>query len=68
VVAGSFEAGDVVFFDSRLVHCTSRNKYDCFRISMDSRWCISPVGRKNFGETYHSKFIQNMSRDFSCEK
>ena len=62
---GSFEAGDVVFFDSHLVHCTSTNEYSSFRLSLDYRWCLSPVGRKNHGKTYLSKFVEGLTADYS---
>ena len=33
-----FEAGDAVIFDIRLVHASSTNLSDKFRISIDTRW------------------------------
>lgn len=36
--AGPVEAGDVILFDIRLVHASTANLSDCFRISMDTRW------------------------------
>ena len=38
---GSFNAGDVVFFDSRLIHCSSKNYQDTYRLSVDFRWFVT---------------------------
>lgn len=51
-----FAAGDLVIFDSRIVHATSKNYCDQFRLSMDFRWYIAP-GRQNFGTTPHARFV-----------
>ncbi|CAM9340690.1 unnamed protein product, partial [Ectocarpus fasciculatus] len=37
-----FRSGDVVLFNSRAVHCTSKNCADTFRLSIDTRWILSP--------------------------
>ena len=60
---GPFDAGDVVIFDSKLIHCTSRNYSDKYRLSIDFRWYLAPIGRKNYGLTNHSKFVKLKSRE-----
>lgn len=40
-MSSSFAAGDVLVFNPRLVHCSSRNVSDTFRISSDTRWSAS---------------------------
>src|SRR3546814_821760 len=51
-----YSAGDLVIFDSRIIHATSRNYCDAFRLSLDFRWYIAPE-RDNFGSTPHSEFV-----------
>ena len=65
---GAFQAGDVVFFDTKLVHCSSRNYEQSFRLSLDFRWYIAPVGRNNYLETNHSKFVHSTSRPFDSDE
>jgi ectoine hydroxylase-related dioxygenase (phytanoyl-CoA dioxygenase family) len=36
--SGEYHAGDVVIFDSRTIHATSKNYSDRFRLSLDFRW------------------------------
>lgn len=55
-----FQAGDVVIFDSRTIHATSKNYWDQFRLSLDFRWYLAPE-RENFGHTPHSQFILKRS-------
>lgn len=47
----SFRAGDVVFLDSKVVHCTAKNSTDLCTMTLDFRWAIAPTGRTNYGNT-----------------
>lgn len=51
-----YTVGDLVIFDSRIIHATSKNYCDAFRLSLDFRWYIAP-GRSDFGSTPHAQFI-----------
>mmetsp|Transcript_61552 Transcript_61552/g.84624 ORF Transcript_61552/g.84624 Transcript_61552/m.84624 type:complete len:197 (+) Transcript_61552:629-1219(+) len=60
-VTSSFEAGDAVLFDLRTVHATSRNhSSDHRRLSVDTRWCLQPKDRKNWGLTPSSGFVKTL--------
>jgi hypothetical protein len=54
---GPYEAGDLVIFNSRAIHCTSKNYHSFHRLSIDMRWVLVPKSRRNFGSTPQSKFI-----------
>jgi hypothetical protein len=60
-----FKAGDVVLFNSKVVHCSSRNYEKGFRISLDTRWVLAPQQRPNFGSTVPSRFILDNSVSIS---
>lgn len=51
-----YTVGDLVIFDSRIIHATSKNYCDSFRLSLDFRWYIAP-GRPDFGSTPHAQFV-----------
>lgn len=50
----AFAPGDLVVFDIRLVHASTRNEHDCFRMSMDTRWKpndeVGPEQRDSFND------------------
>ena len=50
----AFAPGDLVVFDIRLVHASTRNDHDCFRMSMDTRWKpndqVGPDQRESFND------------------
>lgn len=56
-VTTDFKAGDVVLFNSKAVHCSTRNYHKGFRISIDTRWVLAPQKRTNFGKTAPSRYI-----------
>lgn len=62
---GSYQAGDIVIFDSKLIHCTSRNYLSTYRLSLDFRWYIAPVSRPNYRFTNHSIYVRSRTRTFS---
>ena len=65
---GAFSAGDCVFFDSKLIHCSSKNYERTYRISLDFRWYIEPIGRANCLETNQGKFVRALSRAFDIPR
>jgi len=54
-----YEPGDVVLFDMRTVHATTKNLTDRFRMSVDTRWCLQPQ-RANNGETPSTIFLEQI--------
>lgn len=62
---GTYEQGDVVIFNSKAVHCTSKNYHSFHRLSIDMRWVLTPKNRSNFGQTPQSKFILDNAQ--SCK-
>jgi len=56
---GTFEPGDMIIFDLKTVHATTRNLLDKYRLSVDTRWCLEPQ-RANNGLTPGSIFIQQI--------
>lgn len=64
-VTTAFKAGDIALFNSRAVHCTSKNYSDHFRLSIDTRWVLAPQDRPNFRHTVPGKFILQNSVDVS---
>lgn len=63
-----FSAGDCVLFDSKLIHCTSKNYRQTYRVSLDFRWYIEPIGRTNCLETNQGKFVRAVSRTFDLSR
>lgn len=54
---GAFKAGDVVFFDSRVVHGSTTNYSKNFRMSIDFRWHLIPK-RENAYHTVLGGFVK----------
>jgi hypothetical protein len=52
-----FKAGDLVLFDMRLVHTSSWNHTNRFRLSMDTRFILRP-DRPNWARTTASCFAE----------
>uniref|UniRef100_A0A7S2RL85 PDZ domain-containing protein n=1 Tax=Rhizochromulina marina TaxID=1034831 RepID=A0A7S2RL85_9STRA len=54
-----FKAGDLVLFDMRTIHATSKNHStgNDFRFSCDTRWCIPPKSRASWSKTVSGAFI-----------
>ena len=65
---GKFNAGDCIFFDSKLIHCTGKNYQQTYRMSLDFRWYIEPTGRTNCNETNQGKFVRTVSRAFNAPR
>jgi len=56
---GAFEAGDMVLFDLKTVHATTKNLQEKYRLSVDTRWCLEPM-RANNGKTPGSIFLDQI--------
>jgi len=65
---GSYQAGDIIIFDSKVIHCTSRNYLSTYRLSLDFRWYLAPVSRPNYRYTNHSIFVRSRTRSFSLDE
>lgn len=60
-----YRAGDLVLFDSKAIHCTSKNYGDSFRLSLDFRWYLSPPRdpqqEQEKEQTAHRRFMAKHS-------
>merc|ERR1711968_371859 len=41
---------------------------DNYRLSIDFRWYLAPIGRSNYAFTNHSKFVESLSRNFESSQ
>jgi len=62
-----FNAGDLVLLDLRVIHATSRNTTQKYRLSIDTRWYLKPH-RDNWGRTPSTRFVEGLINDCLVDK